>query len=253
MNKAKFNFKQTITQGVHYFKDMLGLPVNYTNFEFSSFKKSVNWSSLPHDRESVLSMLFGSPASHIRDYVDEAEEIVIAEKNDFSPDVCKGVGNPMGKTDRITLYAVIRASKPKVVVETGTAAGASSAYILAALEKNGKGYLYSVDIEHKARWSGHLIPDYLRARVQLITGDSLSVLSNLMKEIGHVDFFLHDSLHTYAHMIAEYEIAYQHMRRSGVICSHDVLLTNAWKHFIKRHCLRRWGLVKNLGMCLIEN
>jgi len=113
--------------------------------------------------------------------------------------------------------------------------------------------LYSVDVEHKDRLSGRLIPDSVRSRISIRTGDSLSVLPVLLKAVGKVDFFLHDSLHTYLHMMAEYEMVYRHMYNGGVICSHDVLLTNAWKHFIERYRLRRWGMVKNLGICLIES
>jgi predicted O-methyltransferase YrrM len=253
MNVITVKCRKQLTRGVHYLKDKLGLPVDYTDVEFSAFKESLDWSSLPHERLRVLGVIFSDQDDHIKTYISEAEAIAIEEKNELSPDAFMGVGNPMGRTDRITLYAAIRASRPKVVVETGTAAGASATYILEALERNGEGRLYSVDVEHKDRLSGRLIPEHLRPRVHIRTGDSLSVLPELLKEAGNVDFFLHDSLHTYVHMMAEYEMVYHHMRHGGVICSHDVLLTNAWKHFIKRHRLHRCGMVKNLGICLIES
>lgn len=253
MNGIRAKCKKRLTRGVHYLKDKIGLPVNYTDAEFSAFKKSLDWSSLPHDRIRLLCVIFNNQNDHIKTYISEAEEIAIEEKNELSRDAFRGVGNPMGRTDRITLYAAIRAARPKVVLETGTAAGASATYILEALERNGEGCLYSVDVEHKDRLSGRLIPEHLRPRLHIRTGDSLSVLPALLKEAGNVDFFLHDSLHTYMHMMAEYEMVYRHMRYGGVICSHDVLLTNAWKHFIKRYRLHRWGMVKNLGICLIEN
>ena len=44
------------------------------------------------------------------------------------------------------LYAAVRARKPSVVVETGVAAGLSSACILAGLQRNGMGELYSIDL-----------------------------------------------------------------------------------------------------------
>ena len=252
MAETKLNFKQKMTQRVHYLKNKLGLPVNYSDYEFSAFKQSIDWSHIPDDRVSVLSIVFGTSSTQVQDYIDEAEEIVIVEKNETTQDLFKGVGNPMGKTDRITLYAAVRASKPKVVIETGTAAGASATYILEALEKNGEGCLYSVDVEHKDGFIGRLIPDQLRSRVDVRAGDSLSVLPELLKEVGSVSFFLHDSLHTYVHMMKEYEMLYPHMEQGGIICSHDVLLTNAWKHFIKRYHLQKRGIVKNLGICMIE-
>jgi predicted O-methyltransferase YrrM len=252
MNEIKAKCKIELTRYAHYIKDKLGLPVNYTDAEFSSFKKSLDWSSLPHDRTRILSTIFNNQDHDIQQYISEAEEIVIEEKTRSNPDAFKGVGNPMGRTDRITLYAAIRAYRPEVVVETGTAAGASATYILEALMKNGRGCLYSVDIERKGQLIGRLIPDFLRSLVRIRSGDSLAVLPELLKEAGSIDFFLHDSLHTYVHMMAEYEMVYPHMKQGGVICSHDVLLTNAWKHFIKRYRLCNWGIVKNLGICLVE-
>src|SRR5947207_14206936 len=44
------------------------------------------------------------------------------------------------------LYAVVRAFKPGVVVETGVSSGMSSAHILRALAENGKGTLHSIDL-----------------------------------------------------------------------------------------------------------
>ena len=251
MNVITVKCRKQLTRGVHYLKDKLGLPVDYTDVEFSAFKESLDWSSLPHERLRVLGVIFSDQDDHIKTYISEAEAIAIEEKNELSPDAFMGVGNPMGRTDRITLYAAIRASRPKVVVETGTAAGASATYILEALERNGEGRLYSVDVEHKDRMSGRLIPEHLRSMVHIRTGDSRAVLPELLKEAGSIDFFLHDSLHTYVHMMAEYELLYPHMSDGGVICSHDVLLTNAWKHFVKRYRPRKWGMVKNLGICVI--
>ena len=252
MNEIKVKCKDGLVRYAHYVRDKLGLPVNYTEAEFSAFKKSVDWSNLSHDRVRTLKTIFNTQEECLQGYIREAEEIVIEEKDEAIPEAFEGIGNPMGRTDRITLYAAIRASRPEVVVETGTAAGASATYMLRALMKNGKGCLYSVDIERKDQRIGRLIPDFLRALVRIRMGDSLKVLPEILNEAGSVDFFLHDSLHTYEHMMSEYQLLYPHMRNGGVICSHDVLFTNAWKHFIKRYHLGRWGTVKNLGICLIE-
>ena len=48
----------------------------------------------------------------------------------------------------ILLYFLTRKFKPKVVVETGVAAGWSSLAILRAFEKNGEGKLYSSDFPY---------------------------------------------------------------------------------------------------------
>ena len=46
----------------------------------------------------------------------------------------------------LLLYALVRYCKPDVFVETGVSHGASSAFILAAMEENQKGHLYSIDL-----------------------------------------------------------------------------------------------------------
>lgn len=44
------------------------------------------------------------------------------------------------------IYLLVRLTKPEVVVKTGVGPGASSALILNALNRNGKGVLYSIDL-----------------------------------------------------------------------------------------------------------
>jgi predicted O-methyltransferase YrrM len=44
-----------------------------------------------------------------------------------------------------SIYVVIRALKPNTIVETGVANCASSFYILLALKKNKRRYLFSID------------------------------------------------------------------------------------------------------------
>ena len=56
-------------------------------------------------------------------------------------------------------YSLIRIAKPRLVVETGVAAGISSTLILSALSKNNYGTLSSFDITNKV---GELIPNDLR-------------------------------------------------------------------------------------------
>lgn len=87
------------------------------------------------------------------------------------------------------LYALVRALRPSVMVEVGTNSGCSTAHILAALEANGNGKLYSVDIDPGA---GSGIPDELRGRLTLVTGDVHQV--ELPKR---ADMVFEDSDHSY--------------------------------------------------------
>jgi len=250
MTPITLTLNQRVVLNTKRLKDKLGLPVNYTDFEFSYLKQKMDISYISEERERQLSRIFGRETEEITGYVAEAEAIAFDERirqPEVSPDV---IGNPMGRTDRITLYAAIRICKPMAVLETGTAAGASATYMLSAMEKNGSGFLYSIDAALDRTHIGCLVPDGLRSRLNLRYGSSLLLIPEIAEKANGIDFFVHDSLHTYEHMTAEYELFYRHRGKAGgVICSHDILMSNAWDHFIKRHRLNCSGVVKNLGIC----
>src|SRR5215472_12838381 len=112
------------------------------------------------------------------------------------------------------LYAICRIMKPTTVVETGTCYGVSSAFILKALQLNGAGELRSVDLpplgNSADRFVGWLIPAELRSRWTLHRGTSRRVLPPMLRTLGKVDLFLHDSLHTYSNILMECEVVTSH-------------------------------------------
>ena len=79
------------------------------------------------------------------------------------------------------LYFLVRRLKPKVIIETGVAAGWSSAAILSAIDKNTFGKLYSSDfpyfrITEPEKYIGVLVKDRLKVNWHLdIRGDSVAV------------------------------------------------------------------------------
>lgn len=141
------------------------------------------------------------------------------------------------------LYAVVRAAKPAVVVETGVASGLSSAHILRALAASGSGVLHSIDLPNvqqgsilpRGRASGWVVPDSLRGRWKLHIGDSRTILPALLDRLGRVDLFLHDSDHSYENMSFEFEQAFPRLAPGGLLMSDDVHLHGAWDDFCARH------------------
>jgi predicted O-methyltransferase YrrM len=153
-----------------------------------------------------------------------------------------------------SLYFVCRFVKPKVVVETGVDYGTSSALILQALEDNGTGLLYSIDlpqVEYVAPFrrnyrdlplpkradTGFVVPSVTRHRWKLIIGDAKVELPRLLNEMGQIDFFFHDSMHTYDHMMFEYETAYPYIKSGGIIASDDTHWNRAFDDFCNVHRL----------------
>lgn len=97
----------------------------------------------------------------------------------------------------VTMYLLVRAAQPRILVETGGAAGKSTAFILLALRHNGKGRLITLDlppdqaIEAKQgmTWwtetmsSCFLVPAILRKCHELRLGDAKRTLPELTREI----------------------------------------------------------------------
>lgn len=147
----------------------------------------------------------------------------------------------------IMLYALVRELKPKVIVETGTAAGSGTALLLAAAFKNGNGRVISLDIPPKdgvltmgstveRKDIGYLIPEFLRQAWHYQEGDAKVTLPRILAE-QDVGMFIHDSLHTRTHMAFEYAVARALMRHKTLIASDDILSNNAFDAFLATHRL----------------
>jgi predicted O-methyltransferase YrrM len=146
------------------------------------------------------------------------------------------------------IYALVRALRPEVIVETGTANGFSTSYLLTALERNRTGRLVSIDLPFTidgagglqsivegtsidvhdsspippGKQSGWAIPDELRGRWELRLGDARDLLPAALDELGEIELFFHDSLHSREHMLFEFEVAWQRLAPGGVLVADDV-------------------------------
>lgn len=134
---------------------------------------------------------------------------------DFYMHITSKLGNnyfaEMG--DARPLYVATRLLQPQIVVETGVSAGMSSVFILKALDDEGKGALYSIDLPWEEYYAsspeiqrkamplhaeqvGFAIPQNLRERWVVRLGGSSEILPVLLRELGKVNIFLHDSEHS---------------------------------------------------------
>jgi predicted O-methyltransferase YrrM len=145
-------------------------------------------------------------------------------------------------------YLACRLIEPDVIVETGVAYGVSSAFILKALEENGRGTLYSVDLppvrrEADRSW-GVAVPAELRGRWRLHRGTSARILPRLLREIPKVDLFVHDSLHTYRNMHREFDIIWPHLRPEALLLADDVERNRAFGELRQKNPAL-WRVVKD--------
>ncbi|MBU2676273.1 MAG: class I SAM-dependent methyltransferase [Gammaproteobacteria bacterium] len=129
------------------------------------------------------------------------------------------------------VHIVCRLLKPEVVIETGVAKGFTSAAMLDALERNGMGELYSIEMPSLyigyTRQVGEKIPQSLRTRWHLELGPSAIVLPRLLKKLGSVDVFLYDSASSYDNQLGDLCTILASMRPGGVLIS-NLLITDAF-------------------------
>ena len=120
------------------------------------------------------------------------------------------------------LHALVRAIKPKVIIETGTHKGFSSLMIGAALKDNGFGHLYSIDCkDYGAR--AEIVRFGLVDYVTLILENSLKAIPELLKSNPVVDLLWLDADHSTESVIGEFRAGWPGLRSGSYITFHDTL------------------------------
>lgn len=130
---------------------------------------------------------------------------------------------------RLGWYAIVRATKPLLVVETGTEKGLGSLVLAEALLKNGVGQLVTVDIEPS---SGLLIGGNWATVTEHVVGDSLTAIAKLK----NIDIFIHDSDHSAEHELHEFESVVSQLSPNGIVLSDNSHATTV---------LAEWSLKQN--------
>lgn len=102
----------------------------------------------------------------------------------------------------------------------------TTSVVLHALRANGRGAVWSVELPPKEknadRTVGILVPDDLKDRWHLRRGSSRRELPRLLRSLGHVDLFIHDSRHSYRNMRREFRTVWPFLREGGVLIADDI-------------------------------
>ena len=155
--------------------------------------------------------------------------------------------------ERILIYVLVRYLKPAHCLETGVYYGGNTAFLLAALARNGSGRLVSIDLPNSAivrnggeasharhplvgdsefyeptMQPGFIVPDYLKAHWDFVEGDSLVEIPKRRETFG---FYLHDSDHSMGFLSAELAAALPRLSPSAVIIADDIDWSNAFFSF----------------------
>jgi hypothetical protein len=140
------------------------------------------------------------------------------------------------------LYMITRILKPDHIVETGVSSGVSSAHFLAALRRNRRGVLHSIDLPTAQRGgvlgasesavaippgraTGWVVPDDLRDGWDLRIGPAQRLLPRLVRELPSIGLFLHDDLHTPEHLTFELKTIRPRLPEGAVVLADNTIWT----------------------------
>ena len=151
----------------------------------------------------------------------------------------------------VLLYLLTRLLRPRVVFETGVANGASTFFFLRALEENGEGgILTSVDVAEDV---GALLTPEERSsgswKYELL-GDRN--IGDIVAGVGSIDFFFHDSDHSYGNQVKELRAAWPRMSPGGLIGSDDVEMNFAYLDVAAEFGARPVGLFDRRKMVMFS-
>jgi predicted O-methyltransferase YrrM len=162
--------------------------------------------------------------------------------------------------ERILIYVLVRHLRPAWCLETGVYYGGNTAFLLAALHRNGEGRLVSMDLPDStirrldgsyanARHPlvgdtelydeqlrpGFIVPGYLEDRWELVEGDSLV---EIPKRSEVFDFYIHDSDHAMEFQRAELRLALERLSPSATFVADDIDWSNGFLAFCVEQCFR---------------
>ena len=130
---------------------------------------------------------------------------------------------------RLGWYALTRALKPKIVVETGVDKGHGSVLICSALLRNKSearpGRYYGTDINPEA---GYLLTGKYSEVGEILYGDSIESLKRLDSAI---DLFINDSDHSADYEYKEYQTVLKNLIPSSIILADNAHATDALARF----------------------
>ena len=193
-----------------------------------------DWTT-PAVSESRLAETLEVPGT-VHDELAHLQRAVATELRELPPDSpIELIHCAVGSLAR-TAYTTCRATRPRRVVETGVAYGVTSRYVLEALRADGDGHLHSIDLpplgDEEGAHVGALVSCALRPHWSLHRGSTRRLLPWLLAELGEIDMFIHDSLHTARTMRWEFETVWPHLSAGGVLLADDIDGNAAFHDFV---------------------
>lgn len=194
-----------------------------------------------------LSNFLAVSTQTVKNYYNELEKSGFINNMKIQLDQYSDIvtGSMMSPLRGPILYVMMRIIKPEIILETGVASGASTSFLLKALQQNDSGCLHSIDIPAlpgnddmvrlpKGKKPGWLVSQELRNRWTYHEGKSFDILKPLLKNLKQIDVFIHDSEHTYENMKFEYETSWPYITEGGFLASDDIKWNKAFDELIQK-------------------
>jgi hypothetical protein len=185
---------------------------------------------------SFVSVVTGVEYSKVSGYLLEIKEDARLRAHIYEAVIqgpARGISDKRARFGRrIGWYALIRALKPTVVVETGVEKGLGSCVIAAALMKNSEegypGKSYGTDINPEA---GYLISGPYKQYSKVLYGDSIESLNKLE---GPIDLFINDSDHSAEYEALEYEAIAPKLSSRALVLGDNAHVTDKLLRFAEK-------------------
>lgn len=134
---------------------------------------------------------------------------------------------------RIGWYAIARAMKPAIIVETGVDKGLGSCVMAAAIKRNREegysGRYFGTDISKHA---GYLLSGPYAEYGEILYGDSLKSLEQFD---GEIDLFINDSDHSRVYEAKEYETVRKKLSNRAILLGDNCHTNDALFEFSRRN------------------
>lgn len=199
----------------------------FTNFTYdlSELNKLYLISVVAH----IMSRSFDEIAAYMAEVENDLalrnhiENSIRASKEKFFADT------PVHYGRRLGWYAFVRASRPKIIVETGVDKGLGSCVLTSALLRNTQegypGHYYGTDINPSA---GYLLNGVYANYGEILYGDSVKSLEGLDQEI---DIFINDSDHSADYERREYETIINKLSPNAILLGDNSHYTDELQKF----------------------
>jgi predicted O-methyltransferase YrrM len=270
-NPAHPDFHPGLTR--HYPGRIFGRRRPNNNAVFAALTQMARLAWVPDSRwRTVLAEALAEASS-----VPGAEQLF--ERRRFVEDYVAGLHRTYGAhyqpgwvdfDDALFLYWLVRRARPKTIVQTGVCNGLSAAFMMLALAKNGpEGTLHVIDLAPvfdpndpawtvpgevygvvipEGRTTGWLVPDAYRDRFEVWNGDAKDLLPKMVDKVDAIDFFYHDSDHTYDHMMLEFREAKRKLSPGGLMVGDDIGWNTSLWDFADEHGVPAYNFKGTIGV-----